>query len=261
MPERTFALTRGVSSAIARCELTHLERTPIDVAVARAQHSAYERALEAHGCTVLRLGEDADLPDSVFIEDTAVVFDELAVISRPGAASRRSETIAVEEKLAVHRPVRRIESPATLDGGDVVCAGRTAFVGTSTRTNAAAADQLQRLLSDFGYVVRAVPVQGCLHLKSALTAADDDVLLVNRPWIPDAGLTGFELVHVDAEEPFAANALRLGDRLIYAAAFPRTRERLEKKGYRVSTVELSELAKAEGAVTCCSLIIPPSRSA
>ena len=261
MPERTIALTRGVSPAITRCALTHLERTAIDLDLARAQHRAYEQSLEAAGCAVRRLDDGPDLPDSVFIEDTAVVFDELAVIARPGASSRRGETAAVASALAAHRRVEHIESPATLDGGDVLCVGRRVFVGRSSRTNAAGLEQLRRIVSDFGYDVRPVAVRGCLHLKSAATAVADDVLLVNRAWIPDADLTGFELLDVDPTEPFAANALRIGDCLIHAAAFPRTRARLEARALRVEALDLSELAKAEGAVTCCSLLVPPSGSA
>jgi dimethylargininase len=250
------ALTREVSPAIANCELTHLERTAIDPAIARAQHAAYERRLEEAGCTLHRLAATAEMPDAVFIEDTAVVFDELAVIARPGAPSRRGETPAVVQALSQYRPLYHVEAPATLDGGDVVCVGRSVLVGRSIRTNAAAADQLCRALAPFGYEVRTIPVSGCLHLKSALTAVGDDMLLVNRAWVPDEELAGFDLIDVHPAEPFGANALRLPDRLLHAAAFPRTRERLEQRGIRVDPVELSELAKAEGAVTCCSLIVP-----
>jgi dimethylargininase len=251
-----IALTRDVSPALAQCELTHLDRTPIDVELARMQHATYEGCLEEAGCVVWRLDGSVEMPDSVFIEDTAVVFDELAVIARPGAPSRRAELAAVADALARHRLVRKIEPPATLDGGDLLCVGRTVFAGLSTRTNAAGVEQLRHILCPFGYDVRATEVRGCLHLKSAVTAVAADVLLVHRPWIPTADLTGFDLLDVDPAEPFGANALRLGDRVIHAAAFPRTRERLETWGIRVESVDLSELAKAEGAVTCCSVLLP-----
>lgn len=251
-----IALTRAVSPAIARCELTHLERTPIDVGIARAQHEAYERCLEAAGCVVHRLDSGADMPDSVFIEDIAVVFDEIAVITRPGAASRRIETPAVADLVARYRPVRHIATPATLDGGDVLAVGRTVFVGISERTNAAGITQLRCSLRPLGYEVREVDVHGCLHLKSAMTAPSDELLLVNRAWIPTAALEGFDAVEVHPDEPFGANVVRLADRVIHAAAFPRTRERIERRGIRVDSVDLSELAKAEGAVTCCSILIP-----
>lgn len=249
------AFTRPVTAAIARCELTHLERREIDLDVARAQHRIYERTLEDAGCVVQRIDAEPEWPDAVFIEDTAVVFDEIAVIARPGAGSRRAETDGVERALTAYRGVKRIEAPGTLDGGDVLCVGRHLFVGCSRRTNGAAIEQLRQMLQRFGYEVRPVAVSGCLHIKSAVTAVADDTLLVNRAWIPDATLDGFDLIDVDPDEPFAANALRIGDRLIHAAAFPRTRERLEQRGYDVTPVDLSELAKAEGAVTCCSLLI------
>jgi dimethylargininase len=252
----TVALTREVSPAIARCELTHLERVPIDPATARRQHEGYERCLEAAGCIVERIPAGADMPDAVFIEDNAVVFDELALVTRPGAASRRVETDAVAKAVARYRSIDRIEAPGTVDGGDVMGVGRTVFVGRSGRTNDAGIAQVRRMLAPLGYEVRPVDVRGCLHLKSAMTAISDGTLLINRDWIPAANLAGFDAIDVDPGEPYGANVLRLADRVIYAAAFPRTRQRIEQHGVRVVAVDVSELAKAEGAVTCCSVIIP-----
>lgn len=211
-----IALTREVSPAIAQCELTHLERTPIDLETARAQHDAYERCLASAGCVVQRLAADAGMPDSVFIEDIAVVFEEIAVIARPGAASRRAECAAVGEAIARHRPVRRIEPPGTLDGGDVLQVGRTVFVGCSGRTNAAGIGQLRCTLRPLGYDLREIDVRGCLHLKSAVTAASGALLLVNRAWIPAADLSGFDVVEVHPAEQAGANVLCLGDRVIQA---------------------------------------------
>jgi dimethylargininase len=249
-----IALTREVSPAIEHCELTHLERTAIDPALAAAQHDAYEKSLVDAGCMVQRIDATSDMPDSVFIEDTAVVFDEVAIIARPGAPPRRAETNAVEKALANHRPVRRVESPGTLDGGDVLHVGGTVFVGRSTRTNAAAIEQLRSVLAPLGYDVRVVDVRRCLHLKSAVTSVADDALLINREWVRESELAGFDLVEIHPAEPFGANALRVDDRVIFAEAFPRTRERMERRGIRVDTVDVSELAKAEGGVTCCSII-------
>ena len=164
-----IALTREISPALADCELTHLAREPVDVARARRQHAVYEQALAALGCTVHRLAAGDDMPDSVFIEDTAVVVDEVAVITRPGAPSRRAETAAVADALAPYRPLVRIDPPGTLDGGDVLVAGRTVFAGRSARTNDAGIEQLRGALAGFGYTVQAVPVDGCLHLKTAAT--------------------------------------------------------------------------------------------
>jgi dimethylargininase len=251
---RWMALTRDISPALAECELTHLDRAPIDVARARRQHKAYERALASVGCAVQRLPADEDMPDSVFIEDTAVVLDEVAVITRPGAESRRAETEAVADALASHRPLVRIQAPGTLDGGDVLVADRTVFVGLSARTNEAGIEQLRGALAPFGYDVRAVPVRGCLHLKTAVTRVGGGRLLINRDWVPAEAFAGWALIDVDPSEPFAANALRIGDAVIYPDAFPRTRERLESHGTRIVPVPADELAKAEGGVTCCSLV-------
>jgi dimethylargininase len=249
-----IAATREVSAAIARCELTHLGRVAIDVDLARAQHQAYERALEAAGCTIVRVEAAAGLPDAVFIEDAAVVLDEVAVITRPGAESRRAETAAVADLVRGYRPLRFIEAPGTIDGGDVLVADRTVLIGLSARTNEDAVEQMRTILQPYGYELHAVPVTGCLHLKSAVTALAEDRLLVNPDWVPHDALAPFGLVDIDPREPYAANIVRAGGALIYPAAFPRTRERLERLGLQVRTVDVDELAKAEGAVTCCSLI-------
>jgi len=251
-----IAVTRPVSASINRCELTHLRREPIDVERARAQHAAYERALEAAGCTVLRLDEADDLPDAVFVEDTAVVCDEVAIVLRPGAESRRPETPPVADLLRQYRPVFEVREPATIDGGDVLVAGRTVFVGQTRRTNAEAIRQLRGVLEPLGYAVRAVVVTGCLHLKSAVTAISDDRVLMNPAWVAGDAFASFDVVSVDTQEPAAANIVRVRGQLIYSNAFPRTRQQLERLGLAVCPVDVSELAKAEAAVTCCSLLFP-----
>ncbi len=249
------AITRKVSPAIVRCELTHLARAPIDVERAAAQHEAYERTLAALGCAVVSLSEEPELPDAVFLEDTAVVVDEVAVITRPGAASRRAETASVATALAAYRPLTAIEAPATLDGGDVLRLGRRLFVGVSGRTNGAGIAQLRAALAPYGYTVEAVPVHGCLHLKSAVTQVAPDAVLVNPAWVDAAAFPGFTPIPVDPGEPFAANALLLGNAVVYPEAFPATAAALAGAGVALATVDVSELAKAEGAVTCCSLIL------
>jgi len=249
------AVTRRVSPAFAACQLTHLERVPIDLDRAHAQHRAYEQALIAAGGLVHQLDTTAEIPDSVFVEDIAVVLPELAVITRPGAESRRAEMPAVAHALAAFRSLCTIETPGTVDGGDVLVAGRRVFVGLSTRTNAAGVGQMRQILARYGYTVDAIEVSGCLHLKSAVTAIDDATLLVNPSWVDAAAFSDFALVAVDPAEPAAANVLRLPDRVIFPTAFPRTAETMERRGLRVERVEVDELAKAEGAVTCCSLIV------
>ena len=255
-----MAITREISPAIAGCQLTHLPRTPIDLAAATAQHAEYEWALVEAGCTVRRIDTAPDMADSVFVEDIAVAFDELTLLTRPGADGRRAETPGVMDALIrlqrLHdRPLVMIDEPGTVDGGDVLVAGRRVFVGVSRRTNAAGIDQVRRILERLDYVVLTVPVQRCLHLKSAVTAVAPDVLLINREWVPAELFDGLELVDVHPEEPHGADALMVGDRLVYPTAFPRTRERLHERGLRVRAVDMSELARAEGAMTCCSIVL------
>jgi dimethylargininase len=248
------ALTRAVSPSIADCELSHLPRTAIDFAAATRQHRRYEECLAGLGCEVRRLPAAPDLPDAVFVEDTCVVLDELAVIARPGAESRRPETQAAADALAPVRDLRFIQPPGTLDGGDVLLLGRRLFVGRTARTNTAGIDQFASLVAAHGYEVIAVPVSDCLHLKSAVTAVAVDMILVNPAWV-DPGLFGRpRVIEVDPAEPRAANALLVRGTVIFPAAFPRTRDRLERHGIRVEAIDISELAKAEAGVTCCSVI-------
>jgi dimethylargininase len=250
-----IALTRDVSPAIARCELSHLERVPIDYDRALAQHAEYEELLMELGCRVHRLPADDTMPDAVFIEDTAVVVDELAVITRPGAPSRRGETAAVRSALAAHRPVASLEGSATLDGGDVLRLGRALYVGVSERTNREGIAQLARHLAPFEYRVLPVVTRNCLHLKTAATAAGPGIVIVNPDWVDGEVFGSAELVEVDPGEPFAANVLRVGGSTVCAAAYPRTLRRLEAAGVAIRTVDMSEFAKAEGGVTCCSVIL------
>jgi dimethylargininase len=245
---------------MASCQLTHVPRVPIDLGLAREQHRAYELALANAGYQVERIvdgpGVGADMPDRVFVEDIAVVFDELAIVTRPGAESRRAEVPAVADVLGRYRPLRFIDAPGTVDGGDVLLAGRRVFVGRSSRTNEAGILQLRRFLGPLGYTVCDLEVGGCLHLKSAVTSLAGDLLLVNPQWVDASTFVGFVCVEVDPLEPSAANALQLDDRVLVPASFPRTADRLAARGLRVQTVDASEVAKAEGAVTCCSLIVP-----
>jgi dimethylargininase len=254
------AITRDISPSLAACELTYLPRVPIDIERARAQHCEYERALGDAGYRVERLSSTGDMPDSVFVEDIAVVFDELAIVTRSGAESRRVETAAIADALKQYRPLRAIEAPGTIDGGDVLIVGRQVFVGMSTRTTGAAVIQMDRALRPHGYTLRSGTVRGCLHLKSAVTALDDETVLVNPEWIDRTMFDGLRIIEIDPAEPSAANALRLDDRLVFPASFPRTAARLEARGYRLAFVDASELAKAEGAVTCCSLIVANRKS-
>jgi dimethylargininase len=248
------ALTRTVPPSIPRCELTHLARESIDVARATTQHEAYEGMLIRLGCTVRRLPDEPEMPDSAFVEDTAVVLEELAVIARSGAESRRGETSSVSSALAEHREVQCIRAPGTLDGGDVLCVGQRVYVGLSGRTNEDGVRQLAELLAPHGYLVTGVDVRECLHLKSAVTAVADDAVLVNPAWVDADHFRGFRRIDVHPEEPQGANTLRVDETVLCGARSPRTRDRLASHGFAVESVDVSELAKAEAGVSCCSLI-------
>jgi dimethylargininase len=278
-----IAITRAVSDSLGACELTHLDRSPIDVALARHQHREYEEALRRAGCDVVSLPPLHDHPDAVFVEDVAIVLDEVAIITRPGASSRRGETASAAEALAPYRTLARIDEPGTLDGGDVLRMGHRIYVGLSGRSNAAALARLRAIVAPYGYTVEGVPVTGCLHLKSAVTELAPGTILVNPAWVDPAVFGDVNVIPVDPGEPYAANGLpvrptpdstvcedttrvtwrpasldcardKSAGRLIYPASFPRTRRLLESRGIPLSIVEVSELQKAEGAVTCCSLV-------
>jgi dimethylargininase len=238
-----------------RCQLTYVARAPIDCSRAVRQHEEYCRVLGECGAEVRTLDVNRELPDCVFVEDTAVVLDEVAVLASMGTPSRRAEPTGVEAELRKYREVRRIEAPATLEGGDVLRVGRTLLVGLSPRTNAAGVAALEAVVRRHGYGVSAVPVRQCLHLKTACTTLDDRRLLVNPAWLDVAALRGFELVPVPAEEPWAANTARVGTVVLMAAEHARTADLIRGLGLDVRAVELSEFAKAEGGVTCLSILL------
>jgi dimethylargininase len=245
------AFTRAVSPRIAECELTHLERVPIDATKAVAQHSSYEAALAGAGLGIVRLPDLADDPDAVFVEDTALILGEHAVITRPGVASRANETDSTAAGLMPHFEVHRLET-GHLDGGDVLRIGKRLYVGLSTRTDRTGIDALVKLVGPLGYEVVAAETGACLHLKTGATFAGEGVLLYNAAAIDPAQFAGVEPIAV--LEPAAANCVRAGDRIILPAGNPRTADLLRDRGFRVVEVDVSELQKAEAGVTCMSLI-------
>jgi dimethylargininase len=247
------AFTRAVSPRIAECQLTHLDRVPIDPAKAAAQHAAYEQALADAGFDIVRLPELADDPDAVFVEDTALVLGDHAVITRPGAASRIGEIDSTAEGLSGHFELLRI-GRGHVDGGDVLRIGKCLYVGLSTRTDRAGIAALAELVRPLGYEVVMADAGACLHLKTAATFAGDGVLLYDAATIDPAQFAGVEPIAVDPLEPAAANCLRVGARLILPSGNPRTAQRLRERGFSVVEVDVSELQKAEAGVTCMSLI-------
>lgn len=249
-----IAIVRGVARSIERCELSHIARHPIDYERALAQHRDYVSRLAAAGLEIVELPADEAHPDCCFVEDTAVVLDELAVLAMPGSASRRGELPAIEAALGRFRQIARLSLPATLDGGDVLKLGRSLFVGRTARTNAAGIEALRSAVAPHGYTVVPVAVAGCLHLKSAVSALDDETLIANRTWLDPQPFTGYRWVDVATTEPGAANVLRVRGALWAHPGYSRTLERLDREGYRVVAVDISEFVKAEAALTCKSLL-------
>lgn len=249
------AIVRDVSDALADCELSFVERAPIDLVRARVQHAAYVTALEAAGCDVRQAPSLHGMADAVFVEDTVVVVDELATLTRPGAESRRSEVASMADMLRPLRPLARIQAPGTLDGGDVLRIGREIYVGRSARSNDAGIGQLRTLLAPHGYRVQGVRTRECLHLKSAVTAVGDGTVLINPRWLLDDPFDGYRRIEIDPREEHAANALLVGEAVLYPAAFPHTAQRLRDAGIHLQVLDMSELQKAEGATTCCSVLV------
>ena len=248
------AITRKPSPLLEAGERTHIGRDPIDFKRALAQHDGYRAALAEVGARVTRLDDADAFPDGVFVEDTALVLDELAISMRPGADSRRGEVTGIITELMRYREVVTIGAPATIDGGDVVANGKRILVGRSARTNREGIEALTTIARRFDYTVRAVRMSGCLHLKSGCTALPDGRLLINRRWIDQRDVADFDLVDVPGEEPWGGDVAFIGDTVIAAAAFPKTLETLTGLGIRTRPVDVSEFAKAEGGVTCMSLL-------
>ena len=248
------AITRKVSSSLANCELGFIERKPIDMEKARAQHHAYEGLLEKLGAKVISLPEEKELPDSMFVEDPAIVLDEVAIICPLGTATRRKEAPSLAAALEPFRKLAYVKLPGMLEGGDVLRVGKKIFVGLTQRSNAEGIRQLAVITEHYRYDLTAVPVTGCLHLKSAVTYLGRNTLLGNRAWFHWKRFEGFEWLDVDPTEPHAGNALAIGESIVFPASFPKTRARIEAKGFRVESLDISELQKAESGLTCSSLL-------
>jgi dimethylargininase len=253
------AVTRRPAPTLAECELTFLDRTPIAFKRVQAQHAAYRALLASLGLEVLTLPAVDAFPDSVFVEDVGVALDEVVLLTRPGAASRQAEVALIEPALSAYQPVLSLpaDGAATLEGGDVLRVGRALYAGLSSRTNAAGVEALRITASAYGYAVVPVPVTGCLHLKTGVTALDDQTLLANPAWVDLEPFSGFEIIPVHPAEAWAANVLRVGADLLVNAAWPRTLESIAQRGYAPVPVDISEFGKAEAGLTCLSLILWP----
>lgn len=248
------AITRAVSPAFVNCELSFIAREPIRLEIAHAQHRAYEKLLENLGAKVISLPAEPDLPDSMFVEDPALVLDELAIIMPLGTASRRREAESLARALEPYRNLAYVTLPGTMEGGDILRVGRKIYAGLSRRTNVEGIRQLRALLQPCDYEVIAVPVTGCLHLKSAVTSLGRGTLLANRARFATAPFAAYAWIDVSPDEPHAANALAIADQVIFPSSFPQTRERIASAGFNVAPIDISELQRAESGLTCSSLL-------
>lgn len=248
------AITRAVSSALVHCELSFIDRKPIDLAKARAQHHAYETLLAKCGAKVISLPEEPDLPDSMFVEDPAIVLDEVAIICALGTETRRKEAPSIATALERFRKLAYIKLPGTLEGGDVLRIGKRVYVGVTRRSNPEGIRRLAVIVGAYGYELTAVPVTGCLHLKSAVTFLGKNTVLGNRTWFDWNRLQGFEWIDVHSAEPHAGNALQIGEMVIFPASFQRTAAQITQKGFKLELLDISELQKAESGLTCSSLL-------
>lgn len=253
-PDRLIAITHVPSPNLEGGERTYVGHEAIDARLALRQHEQYRDALRACGCEVLTLDVNSEHPDCVFVEDTAIVLDEVAVMMSMGALSRRPEPAGIEPTLRQFREIVRVSLPGTIDGGDVVRSGRAIYVGASPRTNAAGINSLRDVVRPYGYTVTAIPVLECLHLKTACSALPDGRFLVNADWIDASPLPKGSTLQVPANEPWSGDVLVIDSMIISSDAFPETAQLLGEQGFGVVPVSVSEFAKAEGGVTCLSLV-------
>ena len=255
-----IALTRGIPATFAQATTAVPADPPIDVARARTQHDAYRRALRAIGLEVVTLPADDRFPDGCFVEDCAVLAGGVALITRPGAPSRRGEVDAIEDalvRIVGDAAVHRMEAPATLDGGDCLRVGRTLFIGASARTNAEGIARATAVFAPHGIRVVAVPMpsRDVLHLKCVCSPLGDDRVLLAEGTLPASTFDGFGVVTIPASEAYAANCLAYDGPAIVAEGFPETLSILRGEGLRVTPLDTSEIHKADGALTCLSILV------
>ncbi len=249
-----LGLTHIVAPNLDQGEVTYIGREPIDYTLALQQHDQYCNALATHGVEVKKLTMNSSYPDSCFVEDTAIVLDEIAIITSMGTASRRNETVGIASEISKYRETVTIQQPATIEGGDVLHIGKTLFVGLSSRTNAQGIEALTTIVRRLGYSVVPVPVTGCLHLKTACTVITDDILLINPTWIDTAPLQDYTLLPVSMDEPWAANIIRIGDVICAQAGFPKTLAQLHEFSANIAIIDISEFRKSEAGLSCLSIL-------
>jgi len=248
----TRAITRLPGADFAD-GLTTVDLGRPDYATICRQHQAYCRTLGDLGVTVETLPALDGYPDAYFVEDPAIITEQVAIVTRPGAMSRRGEAQAIASAVAQHRPVARIEPPGTLEGGDVLIVGKQVYVGLSARTNRAGIEQLADILAPQGFDVTGVPVEAGLHLKSSVSLVAPNTLLVGPPLAKADAWNGLRRLLVPPDEDYAANALWINNHILMAKGFPATREQLDGLGLPIIEMEVSEARKMDGGLSCMSL--------
>ena len=248
------ALVRPPGDSFARAISAQEPRPTIDPGMARQQHAVYCAALRQAGVEVLELAADERYPDGCFVQDTAVIFEGLAVVARFGVESRQSEQQAVRQALQGHKRLVEIRAPATLEGGDVLAIGNKLFVGLSTRTDRGGFVQLRDLVELEGGSVEALQVPEGLHLLSGCTYLGQGVVLAIDLYADLPAFAGLDVIGVPSKESYAANALGLGDYVLLPEGYPQTAARIRERGFEILGVPLSEFAKADGGATCLSLL-------
>ena len=248
------AIIRSISPKMANCELTHLERQPIDIQLAISQHKVYEDTLRQLGYQIIQAEAAPHLPDSVFVEDCVVVLDELAILTHPGAESRREEVEGLVAALKPFRELHYIQPSSIIDGGDVLVIGKQIWIGLSNRSDESGVEQFRNITAPYNYSVEGVRVTGCLHLKSAVTQVAEKTVLINPNWIDASLFKNFNIIKTHPDEPHAANALLLNQAVIFPKAYPLTAQKIIDAGIKIIQLDNSEVIKAEGALTCCSVI-------
>ncbi len=249
-----IAITRPVSESIDDCELTFMQRHPINLDKAIQQHAEYEKCVAELGCEIVKLPAEPQLPDAVFVEDPAVVLDEIAIVAASRAENRIREIQTVEPLLSQYRNLKHLELPATLDGGDVVVIDKSVFVGRSSRTNDIAFFQLDEMLKPFGYDVIRVKIQNCLHLKTGCTYIGKRTVIANPDWVDVSSFSDFTILKIDKKEAWASNTIEINGRVLCSSKFPRTNSILKKSGFVIKPIDISEFQKAEAGLTCLSLL-------
>jgi dimethylargininase len=256
MSKAPVALIRRPGPELAHCELSYLAREAIDIQRAAEQHAQDARLLGGLGARIIELPARDDLPDAVFVEDHAVVLDEVAVIGRMRSPVRHMEGPSVAVALGAFRRLAWVTGSATLEAGDVIRIGSSIFAGISGRTDLDGIRQLSDLLTPFGYSIRPVTVTGCMHLKTGCCYVGNETVLANSAWLDLNPLKAYRILSVPADEPFGANVLKIGETVLVPESCPKTRDLLEHNGWRTVSVDISELAKAEAGLTCLSILIP-----